>query len=246
MTAEGLEAGILLPAFAAGLLVLATHVPLGVEVLRRGIIFLDLAVAQIAGLGIVAAHLLGMEDRGWQAQAAAVGAALIGALFLHWRERRDPARQEAAIGIAFVVAASLAVVLLAKDPQGGERLRDLLSGQILWTTWTDLPPLAMATAVVLAARHGLGLSASPLGFYLLFAMAITASVQVVGVYLVFASLILPALASRVSRWAGYAVGVAGYALGLLGSALFDLPSGAAIVLALAAAGLAASVAAQRN
>ena len=86
---EGLETGILLPAFIAGLLVLATHVPLGIEVLKRGIIFIDLAIAQIAGLGIVIAHVLGVEEHGWQAQVAAVTAALTGALFLRWVEKRS-------------------------------------------------------------------------------------------------------------------------------------------------------------
>jgi zinc/manganese transport system permease protein len=92
---------------------------------------------------------------------------------------------------------------------------------------------------VLAAWFGLNWRASPLGFYLLFALTITASVQVVGIYLVFASLIVPALAAADRLARGYAIGAAGYALGLIASGLFDLPSGAAIVLALV---LAASVA----
>jgi zinc/manganese transport system permease protein len=232
MTMEGLQAGILLPAFAAGLLVLATHVPLGMEVLRRGIIFIDLAVAQFAGFGIVAAHALGAESHGWQMQAAALAAALAGALFLRWREKRDPARQEAIIGVSFVAAACATILILAKDPHGGEHMRELLVGQILWTTWMGIAPLAMVTAGFLALWHGLGLRSSPLAFYLVFAIAITASVQVVGVYLVFASLIVPALAARRSAMRGYAVGIAGYAAGLLASALFDLPAGAAIVIGL--------------
>jgi zinc/manganese transport system permease protein len=85
---------------------------------------------------------------------------------------------------------------------------------------------------VLAGWFGLNLKASPLGFYLLFALTITASVQVVGVYLVFASLIVPALVSGGRLWRAYAVGVAGYAVGLVASGLFDLPAGAAVVLAL--------------
>ncbi|MDP1606695.1 MAG: metal ABC transporter permease [Rhodocyclaceae bacterium] len=232
MMVEGLQADILLPAFAAGLLVLASHVPLGAEVLKRGIIFIDLAVAQIAGLGIVIAHVLGAHDHGWQVQAAAVSAALLGALFLRWMEKKNPERQEALIGVTFVVAACTAILLLAKDSHAGEHLRDLLVGQILWTTWSDLLPLAAVTAGVLAAWHGLRLKSSPLGFYLLFAVAITASVQVVGVYLVFASLIVPALAAGGRLGFGLAIGAVGYALGLLASALFDLPSGAAIVIAL--------------
>ena len=246
MTTEGLQAAILLPAFAAGLLVLLTHVPLGMEVLKRGIIFIDLAVAQFAGFGIVAAHALGAESHGWQMQCAALAAALAGAFFLRWREKRNPVHQEAIIGVSFVAAACATILVLAKDPQSGEHMRELLVGQILWTTWTGLVPLAIVTAVVLAVWHGPRLKASPLAFYLAFAVAITASVQVVGVYLVFASLIVPALAARGRPKVGYAVGVAGYAAGLLGSALFDLPSGAAIVLALILAAIPASALASRG
>ncbi len=90
---------------------------------------------------------------------------------------------------------------------------------------------------VLSIALGLRLKASPLGFYVAFAVTVTASVQVVGVYLVFASLIVPALAAGRRRWIAPMVGVAGYGLGLLASAVFDLPAGAAIVLALAAAGV---------
>ncbi len=227
-----LEPGILLPAFAAGLLVLASHVPLGQAVLRRGIVFLDLAIAQIAGLGVVIAHSLGGEDSPWLTQIGAVAAALLGALFLYSREKQAPARQEAIIGVTFVAAACAALILMSHDPHGAEHLQDLLVGQILWTTWSGLLPLAMVTLLMLAAWFGLRWRDSPLGFYVLFALTITASVQVVGIYLVFASLIVPALVSGRNLARGFAVGAAGYALGLLASGLFDLPSGAAIVLAL--------------
>ncbi len=233
-----LEPGILLPAFAAGLLVLASHVPLGQAVLKRGIVFLDLAIAQIAGLGVVIAHSLGGAEMGdygpWLTQLAAVSAALLGALFLHRMERLASARQEAIIGVTFVAAACLALILMSHDPHGAEHLQDLLVGQILWTTWSDLLPLVAVTALMLAAWYGLGWRASPLAFYLLFALTITASVQVVGIYLVFASLIVPALVAGESLARGLAIGAAGYALGLIASGLFDLPSGAAIVLALVA------------
>lgn len=232
MNLASLEPGILLPAFAAGLLVLVSHVPLGQAVLRRGIVFLDLAIAQIAGLGVVLAHSLGGQASPWLTQAGAVSAALLGALFLHRMDERSPARQEAIIGVTFVAAASLALILMSHDPHGAEHLRELLVGQILWTTWGDLLPLAGVTALVLAAWFGLDWRASPLGFYLLFAVTITASVQVVGIYLVFASLIVPALACGERLARGLLIGVAGYALGLIASGLFDLPSGAAIVLAL--------------
>ena len=82
MIMANLEFSILLPAFLAGLLVLATHVPLGQQVLNRGIVFIDLAIAQVAGLGVTAADALGFEPEGWRVQVAAVTAALIGALAL--------------------------------------------------------------------------------------------------------------------------------------------------------------------
>jgi len=232
MNLASMEPGILLPAFIAGLLVLASHVPLGQAVLRRGIVFLDLAIAQIAGLGVVLAHSLGGEDNVWLTQAGAVTAALLGALLLRFTERVAGARQEAIIGVAFVGAASGMLILISQDPHGAEHLQDLLVGQILWTTWGGLLPLAGVTALMLVAWFMLNLRASPLGFYLLFALAITASVQMVGIYLVFASLIVPALAFGHGLARGYGLGAAGYALGLALSGLFDLPAGAAIVLAL--------------
>lgn len=240
MNPELLDPGLLLPALAAGLLVLASHVPLGAAVLKRGIIFLDLAIAQIAGLGVVLVHAFAGEaaESPWLTQAGAVAAALLGALLLHWRELRSPGRQEAVIGVAFVAAACAALLVMSHDPHGAERLRDLLVGQILWSTWAGLLPLAAVTGLVLAAWFGLGLRRSPLGFYLLFAVTITASVQVVGVYLVFASLIVPALAAGERPVRAFGIGALGYGLGLAGSALFDLPAGAAIVLALIATAMA--------
>lgn len=235
-----LDGAILGPALLAGLLVVATHVPLGQQVLRRGIIFIDLAIAQIAGIGVIAAHRLGWAEGGWGVQAAAVGAALAGALALTWTERRWPQLQEALIGASFVLAATAAILLLSHDPHGGEQLKDLLVGQILWVTPGDLLPVAMLYAGILALWFALGQRLGRLGFYTLFAVTVTASVQLVGVYLVFASLIIPALATRAldgrrQLLHGYAVGAVGYALGLIVSALYDLPSGAVIVWALAAA-----------
>jgi zinc/manganese transport system permease protein len=124
----------LLPALAAGLLMLASHVPLGMEVLRRGIIFIDLAIAQIAGLGIVIASTLGFAVDGWRTQLSAVLAALAGALALRWMEKKNPAHLEAVIGVSFVAAACAAVVLMSQDPHAGEHLQELLVGQILWST----------------------------------------------------------------------------------------------------------------
>ena len=138
MNLGGLDAGILLPALAAGLIVAATHVPLGMQVLARGIVFIDLAVAQIAALGVVVADYAGFEARGAAVQLAAFAAALSGAAVLNWTEKRWPELQEALIGVAFVLAATAAILVLAHNPHGGENLRDLLSGQILWVSFSSL------------------------------------------------------------------------------------------------------------
>jgi zinc/manganese transport system permease protein len=232
---------LLWPAFAAGLVVLATHVPLGIQVLARGIIFIDLAVAQVAGLGALAAHLAGYGDNPWIVQGAAVGAALAAALLLQGSEKRWPQLQEALIGLLFVLAASGAVLLLARDAHGGEHLRDLLVGQMLWVSQSQLLAAAAISAGLLLAWKAAGRAGGGLTFYTLFSVAVTVSVQLVGVYLVFASLIVPALAShglQQRRLAtGFAIGAAGYAGGLSLAALADLPAGAASVWMLAAAGL---------
>lgn len=238
-----IEWSILLPALLAGLLVLATHVPLGMQVLKRGIVFIDLAIAQIAGLGVIGAQLLGFEPHGIGVQLSAVSAALLGSLFLAYADRRWPEVQEALIGVVFVLAATGGVLLLAHNPHGGEHLKDLLVGQILWVNMDQLPLAALVSMVVallwFTARERLG----RVGFYVLFACAVTVSVQLVGIYLVFASLIVPAMATRCYAapkrlGIAYLSGVLAYALGLLASALWDLPAGAVIVWAMAAVGLA--------
>lgn len=234
------------PAWLAGLLVLATHVPLGMQVLSRGIVFIDLAIAQIAGVGVLAADALGWEPQGWAVQVAALGAALAGAVLLTFTEKRWPQIQEALIGVLFVLASCVGLLLVAGHPHGGEHLKELLAGQILWVTVAQLKMMAALTALVLVLwfatrrhRHGLG-------FYALFALSVTASVQLVGVYLVFCSLIIPALATlkwreaSPARWRwmlAYGLGAIAYLVGLLVSARLDLPSGAVIVLAMAALGL---------
>ncbi|MEO8115765.1 MAG: metal ABC transporter permease [Phenylobacterium sp.] len=237
MTVGQIELSVLFPAFLAGLIVLSTHVPLGQQVLGRGIVFIDLAIAQVAGLGVTLAGAFTAEPKGWTVQLAACVAALLGALLLTWTEKKWPEVQEALIGVLFVAAASVELLLLANNPRGGEHLKDLLVGQILWVTLPSLIPIAVFYALALALwfrfRERLGV----VGFYVLFALVVTQSVQLVGVYLVFASLIVPALAARrfaprLRLWVGYGVGVVGYVLGLVASSLLDLPTGAAIVVTL--------------
>jgi zinc/manganese transport system permease protein len=236
------DLGILWPALIAGLLVSISHVPLGQQVLARGIVFIDLAIAQVAGLGVIAASSFGLPIEGWGAQAAAGAAALAGALLLTWTEKRRPEVQEALIGILFVLASTAQILVLANDPHGGENLKDLLAGQILWVSTEQLVRTAVLTAIFSVVwflwRERIG----RIGFYVLFAVVVTASVQLVGVYLVFTTLIIPAVATyrkAASRQLtlGYAVTFGSYLAGLAVSVVTDLPSSAVIVWTMAVLGV---------
>ena len=240
MTITELNISIVLPAMLTGLLVLSTHVPLGREVLKRGIIFLDIAIAQLAAMGVIIAHSLGLEGQPWLIQLVAVACALGGALLLNLTERRYAELQEAIIGTVFVLSATAGFILLSNNPHGHEHLTDLLSGQILWVNYGQLLSLGLISALVLLIWFRYPRIKQTIGFYILFAIAITSSVQLVGIYLVFSSLIIPALAVNKLRhplpWA-YFIGIGGYLLGLLTSIMFDLPGGPAIVWSLALLGL---------
>jgi zinc/manganese transport system permease protein len=245
------DLSILWPALIAGLLVVISHVPLGQQVLARGIVFIDLAIAQVAGLGVIAASHFGLPIEGWSAQAAAGAAALAGALLLTWTERKRPEAQEALIGILFVLASTAQILLLANDPHGGENLKDLLAGQILWVSTDHLIRTAVLTALFAVVwflwRERIG----RVGFYVLFAMVVTASVQLVGVYLVFTTLIVPAVATyrhADSRQLalGYALAIGSYVVGLAISVVTDLPSSAVIVWAMAVLGLLVHLAGTRS
>jgi zinc/manganese transport system permease protein len=241
MIFDGLDVSILLPALVAGLLVTATHVPLGMQVLARGIVFIDLAIAQIAGCGVLLADRFGFDAEGMAVQVAALAAALGGALLLTWTERVWPDVQEAVIGVVFVLGATGGVLLLASNVHGSEHLRDLLVGQILWAQPSRLLWAALVYAAILALWFGWRARIGRTGFYVLFALAVTVSVQLVGLYLVFATLIVPPLGTRrMARnrlAASWAIGGLGYAVGLVLSTALDLPSGPVIVWVLAALAL---------
>ena len=242
MTTHAVTWSILWPAFIAGSIVAASHVPLGMQVLRKGIVFIDLAIAQIAGLGVVAADALALES-GTMVQISALTAAIAGALLLTWTEKKFPEVQEAIIGVTFVLAATAALILLANNPHGAEHMKDILVGQILWVNPNSLGLQAAVTAIILAIWYGLGTRIGRVGFYVLFACAVTMSVQLVGLYLVFATLIIPALATREYRRKqlviAYIVALVGYALGLALSDWLDWPSGPVIVWTIAIVGILA-------
>lgn len=235
---DSLDISILGPAFVAGLIVLSTHIPLGREVIRRGIIFIDLAIAQIAGLGIIIAYSFGWDEHGLEAQVFAVTSALIGAWIFSQLEIKAGKQLEALIGISFILAATAGILILANNPHAGEHLRELLVGQILWVEWHQLLYSGLISLLVLLIWSRFQQHIGNTGFYILFAFAITVTVQLVGVYLVFASLIIPALATtainkKYMMFSAGFIGVSGYGLGLVLSALLDLPSGAVIVWCIA-------------
>lgn len=243
MSELSLEFGILIPALLAGILVLSTHVPLGILVLQRGIIFLDLAVAQIAGLGLIAASVLDISAEGPLAQLIAGASAITGALFLFWTEKRWPELQEAIIGSSFVIAASTGILLLSSNPHSGDQIQEILSGQILWIDFEQLIYSAILFGLIFLSWLKWRWHLNRILFYVMFALAVTASVQMVGVYLVFSSLIIPALScyyienKRQRLLWSYATGLVGFISGLLISALADLPSGPMIVLCLVVCGV---------
>lgn len=230
---------ILAPALIAGILVLSTHVVLGKQVLKRGIIFIDLAIAQIAALGAIVVRLdhdlaeISYASIWMPALFALAGSGVIALLAKYMADEL-----EAMIGCFYVLSAVIAMLLLSNDPHGAELLKQLMSGQILWVSWSQLllPAMVYAGVLLVIALRPKILEGT--AFYLLFALVITLSVELVGVYLVFSTLILPALAVNKlkSKWSlisAYGVGLVGYVIGLLLSARFDLPSGAAIVTTLA-------------
>lgn len=245
---------------AAALVLAGMHAWLGLHVLARGVVFVDLALAQVAALGATVALLAGHAPLGTGAYAYALaftagGAALLAAL----RDRPGLARAaipaEAVIGIVYAVAAALTVLALERVPLGGEQIKALLVGSLLGVTRDDVLRLGGLYAVVavvcwLARRPLAALSfggsvrharAWDFAFYVIFGVVVTSSVRVAGVLLVFAYLIVPAVAAAMLAAnparrlvVGWCVGTLGSVAGIAASFLWDLPTGAAVVSTLGA------------
>jgi zinc/manganese transport system permease protein len=241
--------------FLACLILTSIHAYLGLHVLARGVIFVDLALAQVAALGLslalLAGHPIQSDAAWWYALAFAVGGALAFALT---RVGRAPIPQEAIIGIVYAVSAALGVLVVDRAPQGAEHIKQLLVGSILTVTAGEVASLAALYAAIglvhwLARRPLLAISLAPDAagvrvvawdalFYVSFAVVVTSSVRLAGVLLVFSFLVVPAAVAALitrgvaSRLAiGWAVGAVVSAAGLLASYRWDLPTGATIVAA---------------
>lgn len=224
-----------LPVLVAGLLILASHIPLGFQVLKRGIVFIDLAIAQVAALGtVIASQLHGHSEDQWLLQGMAVTFALFGVGVVAWINKSFAEWREAFIGLIYVSAASALVLLVAGQPKGGQLLTSTLSGDILWLDWQDLILLGFVAVFVQLLRF-IWPEKLERFFYLIFAVTITLSVVKAGIYLVFVCLIAPALASivynRSTMWA-YAIGSTGFMIGLAIAWHYDLPAAASIVVSI--------------
>jgi zinc/manganese transport system permease protein len=242
--------------FLACLVLTGIHVYLGLHVLARGVIFVDLALAQVAALGITVAFLAGHPIRSeaayWYALAFTVGGA---ALFALSRVHRAPIPQEAIIGIVYAVSAAAAVLVVDRAPQGGEHIKQLLVGSILTVTPAETARLGALYALigilhVLIRRPLLEISFRPdaarergrwvrwwdFCFYVTFGIVVTSSVRIAGVLLVFSYLVVPAGAAALLSASvtgrlliGWALGFIVSILGLWASFAWDLPTGAAVV-----------------
>lgn len=215
-----------------GVLALA---PLGAQVLARGVVFIDLAVAQAAAAGALWVSAFVDHPDLLTTQALAAGAALLCAATVAALSRRWPGQREALIGLLYVLGASAALLGARMDPHGRERLSELLAADVLWAGWPQVTVLAgSALAVGLITRW---LTRDRV-FFPVFALVVSLAVPVLGLFVVFAALIAPALwqlagVTRMAAWAGAA---AACGVGLAASWTLDAPSGACVALALSAYG----------
>jgi zinc/manganese transport system permease protein len=242
--------GFLWPSFLVAVCLVGIHAYFGIQVLARNVIFVDLALAQIAALGATVAFMLGHPAQSLATYGYSLTFTLLAAVLLAFtRAWATRVPQEALIGVIYVVAAAAAILLIDRAPQGAEHLKQILTGNILTSGLGEIAvivPLYLGIALVhFLLRHKLAQSGSlfwEFVFYATFGMVVTSSVALAGVLLVFSFLIIPAaigvmFASTLSRQLaiGWTAGVLTSAAGFAASFAFDLPTGAAIVCAFGAA-----------
>ncbi|MCP4573097.1 MAG: metal ABC transporter permease [bacterium] len=238
------------------LVLVGMHGYLGGHVVRRGVIFIDIALAQIAAFGVAVAMLLGAEVGTAQASLVGLVSSFLGAVLLSFtRTRNGDVPQEAYIGIVYVVFSAAMILVLSQVAHGGEEISNLLVGAILWVTWADVLKTAIVYGVlglVLRAAHGplMRISTDPDGarqagqrirlwdflFYMVLGTVVTLSVQIAGVLMVFTLLVVPTVMSlrlfsrtRIQFVYVVIVGAVSILVGATASYLLDLPTGAAIV-----------------
>ncbi len=260
---------LMLPPLVACMILVAIHAYLGLHVIAREVIFVDLSLAQMAALGTTTGLLVGVAPGSGRAQLLALAFTVVGAALFAATRTHDKGRvpQEAIIGIVYVVASAAALLVADKAPRGADAIKDVLVGTVLWVTWPTIARLAVAYAVLGLAlfllRHrfetvsfdpakavaqGWSLRWWDFWFYLIFGVVITFSVPVGGVLLVFSFLVVPAVTAFLfTRRPGpltvisWSTGIAASAGGLALSYTFDLPTGPLIVCTFGAVLLAAWV-----
>ena len=200
---------LLLAPTAAAMIILLTHAYFGLHVIQREVIFVDLALAQIAALGSTVAFLLGAEHGTTMAYVWAFGFTLLGAfIFSVTRWEDSPVPQEAIIGITYVVASAAVILLASFTAEGTEHLKETLTGSLIWVTWPTVAKVAVSYGAIglfhyLLRKRMLGISFAPertrhvkawdFVFYATFGVIITSSVQIAGVLMVFSVLVIPAV-----------------------------------------------------
>ena len=257
--------------FLMCLVLTGIHAYLGIHVLAREVVFVDIALAQIAALGATAAFLWGHELDTWPSYAAGLGFTVLGALVLALtRSRGRHVSQEAVIGVVYAVSSAAAVLLADRTPHGAEHLRGMLVGSILSVSGAEVAKVAALYAAIgafhwacrrpfflistdpaAAERAGLPVRWWDFLFYASFGVVVTSSVRIAGVLLVFSYLIVPALAGILlggrlgaRLLAGWAFGAFVSVVAMIASALLDLPTGATIVCAFGLTLLALAVVAR--
>jgi zinc/manganese transport system permease protein len=248
---------ILFPAFVASLILTGIHAYLGVHVVERGVIFVDLSLAQIAALGTTVAYLAGYDLHSSTAYLFSLGFTFLGAaIFAMSRmHRKTRIPQEAVIGIVYAVSAAVAILVMSKATQETEHLKEMLVGNILSVSWRELLKTAILYSLVglfhyifrrrflmismneaEAERQGVNIRLWDFLFYMSFGFVVTSSVAIAGVLLVFCFLIVPSVTAMMfaerlgPRLAiGWSMGVVVSAGGVALSFVLDLPTGAAIV-----------------
>lgn len=246
------EYAFLLAPFVMCVLLVGIHCYLGLHVLARGVIFVDLSLAQVATLGTSVGLLFELEHASTGGYLLSLGFTLVAAMLFAWGRRFEHVfSQEAIIGIVFALATALAILVVDRTAHGAEHIKESLIGHILWVSWNDVARTAVIYVAVgvihfvlrgplIASSFAPNSVARPLWwdfiFYALFGFVITSSVSVAGVLLVFSFLIVPAIVStmfvsslRARMLLGWAIGVSLSALGLVLSFNWDVPAGALLV-----------------
>lgn len=246
-------------AVLASLVLVGIHAYLGFHVVRRGVLFVDLALAQMAALGVAVSVLLGIEHDETRSYLLALGMTFVGAALFSWlRGRARSVPLEAFIGIVFATAQAGVFLVLEKSPSGPEHIRETLVGSLFTLDprhvaivaalyaaigvlhWVLRKPFFEITNDPQGARqHGRRLFVWDFVFYATFGLVVTSSVQMAGVLLVFGLLVIPAVAgllasprAGVALAVGWGFGFVASVLGLFGSVRFDMPAAPSILVSL--------------